>query len=84
MEKLTTFQDVARKHGFVDAEETENGAVLWFKRPTASAEDRLCVDRATNSATVFWATIPWQINSKTFRVVSVLEEWLASPSSIPR
>ena len=78
MEKLNAFQVAARKHGFVDVEETEDGTVLWLRRATANAEDRVCIDSVTNSATVYWATIPWQINSKTFRVVSLLEEWFAS------
>jgi hypothetical protein len=75
MEKLKAFQDVARKNGFVDAEETDDGNVLWLKKPTTTAEDRMCVDSLTNSVTVFWATIPWKINSKTFRAVSALQEW---------
>ncbi len=75
MEKLKAFQDVARKNGFVDAEESDDGSVLWLKRTTSNAEDRICVDSQTNSVTVFWATIPWKINSKTFRAVSALEEW---------
>ena len=60
MEKLKAFQDIARSNGFVDAEETD---------------DRMCVDSLTNSVTVFWATMPWKINSKTFRAVSALQEW---------
>jgi hypothetical protein len=80
MGNLQEFQEVARKHGFVDVEETEDGTVLWLRRPTADAEDRMCIDSVTNSATVFWETIPWKINSKTFRVVSALEEWFASTS----
>ncbi|MHB8501456.1 MAG: hypothetical protein ACYDCG_06220 [Candidatus Acidiferrales bacterium] len=75
MEKLRAFQDVARNHGFVDAEETDDGTVLWLKKTTANAEDRICVDSQTNSVTVFWATIPWKINSKTFRAAPALEEW---------
>jgi hypothetical protein len=80
MEELTAFQNVARKHGFVDVEETDDGTVLWLKRPTAIAEDRLCIDSVTNSVTIFWATMPWKINSKTFRVVSMLEEWFVLTS----
>jgi len=76
MEKLKVFQDLARTHGYVDAEETEDGTVLWLKKPTANAEDRMCVDSLTNSVTVFWASIPWKINSKTFRTISALQEWL--------
>ncbi len=78
MEMLSAFQNVARKHGFVDAEVMDDGNVLWLKRPTANAEDRMCIDSMTHSATLYWATIPWQINSKTFRAASVLEQWLAA------
>jgi hypothetical protein len=78
MEKMTGFQFVARKNGFVDVEEVDEGTVLWLRRPTVGAEDRMCIDSVTNSATVFWATpIPWKINSKTFRVAAAMEEWLA-------
>jgi hypothetical protein len=80
MEKLKAFRDVARINGFVDVEETEDGTVLWLKKPTANAEDRMCVDSLTNSVTVFWATMPWKINSKTFRVVSALQEWFTLTS----
>jgi hypothetical protein len=80
MEKLKAFQDVARSNGFVDVEETDDGTVLWLKKPTENAEDRMCVDSLTNSVTVFWATIPWKINSKTFRAVSALQEWFTLAS----
>jgi hypothetical protein len=83
MEKLTGFQDVARKNGFVDVEETDDGTVLWLRRPTEGAEDRMCIDSVTNSATVFWATIPWKINSKTFRVAAALGEWFALMAKVP-
>jgi hypothetical protein len=56
MENLKEFQEVARKHGFVCVEETEDGTVLWLTRPTADAEDRMCIDSVTNSVTVFWET----------------------------
>jgi hypothetical protein len=84
MEKLKAFQEVARKNGFLDVEETEDGTVLWLRRPTANAEDRMCIDSASNSATLYWATIPWKINSKTFRVVSALEQWFALASTEPK
>jgi len=83
MEKLADFQVAARKHGFVDVEETEDGTVLWLRRPTADAEDRLCLDSASNTATVFWATIPWKINSKSFRFVSELEGWFTATAKPP-
>ncbi len=81
MDKLTSFQDVARGNGFVDVEETEDGTVLWLRRPTADAEDRMCVDSLTKSATVYWATTPGKINSKTFRVASLLEEWFVATAA---
>src|ERR1700722_7345370 len=80
MEKLKAFQDVARSNGFVDGEETDDGTVLWLKKPTANAENRMCLDSLTNSVTVFWATMPWKINSRTFRAVSDLEEWITKTS----
>jgi hypothetical protein len=81
MEKLQAFQAAAREGGFVVIEESEESGVLWLKKQTANAEDRICLDSLTNSATVYWATIPWKINSKTFRDASGLREWiLARPA----
>jgi hypothetical protein len=80
MEQLKAFQDLARSHGFVDVEETDDGTVLWLKKLTATAEERMCLDTLTNSVTVFWATIPWKINSRTFRTVPALEEWITQTS----
>jgi hypothetical protein len=82
MEKLQAFQAAAHKGGFVDVQETDDGTVLWLRKPTANAEDRICIDSMTNSATVFWATIPWKINSKTFRQSSQLEEWILSRPAV--
>ncbi|HMD37878.1 MAG TPA: hypothetical protein VKH15_01265 [Candidatus Acidoferrum sp.] len=84
MQKLQDFQIAARNNGFVDVEETDDGTVLWMRKPTASAEDRVCIDSLTNSATVFWASIPWKINSKTFRVASALQDWFVSTSKLPQ
>jgi hypothetical protein len=36
----------------------------------------LCIDRLTNSATVYWTKAPGKLNSKTFRGVPALQEWL--------
>ena len=75
MEKLKAFQDVARNNGFVDAEETEDGTVLWLKKPTADTEERMCLDSLTDSVTVFWATIPWTRPAPPVRAVSAFKEW---------
>ncbi len=78
MEKLQAFQVTAREGGFVAVEESDDGTVLWLKKPTTEAEDRICIDTLTKSATVYWATIPRKINSKTFREASALHEWILS------
>jgi hypothetical protein len=81
MERLKAFQTIARAGGFVVARESVEGSVLWLKKETAESEDRICLDSLTNSATVYWATIPWKINSKTFREAAALREWiLARPA----
>lgn len=78
MQKLQAFQAAACEGGFVAVEESEEGTVLWLKKATVEAEDRICLDSLTNSATVYWATIPWKIHSKTFREASALREWILS------
>ncbi len=78
MNRLQAFRDAALKGGFVPVEESLEESVLWLKRATADAEDRICLDSVTNSATVYWATIPWKINSKTFREASALQAWILS------
>jgi hypothetical protein len=83
MLKLQEFQIAARNNGFVDVEETDDGTVLWMRKPTADAEERLCIDSLTNSVTVFWASIPWKINSKTFRAVSALQDWFVLAAKQP-
>ena len=63
-------------------EESQEGPVLWLKKATPDAEDRICLDSLTKSATAYWATIPWKINSKTFREASALQEWILSRPGI--
>jgi hypothetical protein len=82
MEKLQAFQAAAREGGFVAVEESDGGDVMWLKKTTAEAEDRICIDTLTKSATVYWATIPWKINSKTFREASALQEWILSRPAV--
>lgn len=82
MDKLQEFQTAAREGGFVVTEESQEGTVLWLKKATPEAEDRICLDSLTKSATAYWATIPWKINSKTFREASALQEWILSRPGI--
>jgi len=81
LDKLQAFQAAAREGGFVQVEESEEGTVLWFRKEasdTASeTHQRMCMDSLTNSVTVYWASVPGKIDSKTFRSVSTLQEWFA-------
>jgi hypothetical protein len=78
MIKHQAFQAVACEGGFVAVQESEDGSVLWLRKGTAEAEDRICIDSSTNSATAYSATIPWKINSKIFREASTLRLWILS------
>jgi len=59
-------------------EESKEGTILWLRKGMPAAEDRICIDTLTKSATAYWATIPWKINSKTFREATALNEWILS------
>jgi hypothetical protein len=79
MEKLQEFQSAARDNGFLEVGESEQGSAVWFRKTTPDQDTdvhkRLCIDSLTNSATLFWETLPAKLNSKTFRTVSALQEW---------
>jgi hypothetical protein len=77
--KLQLFQAAAREGGFVEVNEAANGTVLWLKNTPDKAQEtplRMCIDSLTNSATVFWKTLPGKLNSRTFRSVPALQEWI--------
>jgi hypothetical protein len=80
MHKLQLFQAAAREGGFVEVNKAANGTVLWLKKsPPDKAQGtpvRMCIDSLTNSATVFWKTVPGKLNSRTFRSVPALQEWI--------
>jgi hypothetical protein len=79
MHKLEDFRLVARENGFVEVESEENSTV-WFRNstpdPVSAVHKRLCLDSLTNSATVFWETVPVKLNSLTFRTAAALHAWL--------
>ncbi len=81
MEELQAFQTAARDSGFVEAEESKDGTVLWFRKaapdPANGTHQRLCLDSMTKSATVFWANAQGQTDSKTFRNATTLREWFS-------
>jgi len=74
MERLQAFQVAARVDGFIEVNEVEDGTALWFRNrlPDAgtNSHKRLCL------ATIYWQTVGAQFNSRTFRTVSSLQEWL--------
>jgi hypothetical protein len=80
MQMLQTFQAAARECGFAVAEESRDCTVLWFRKTAPDAasgtHQRLCLDSMTNSATVYWANVRGLTDSKTFRSVAALREWL--------
>ena len=79
MEELQAFQTAARESGFIAAEESRDGTVLWFRKVTPDAStgthQRLCLDSMTRSATVYWTSARGLTESKTFRSVATLREW---------
>jgi hypothetical protein len=78
-ESLRSLQAAAHERGYVEVNESTDGTVLWLRKSApGSARDthqRMCIDSLTNSATVFWMSVPTKLNSKTFRDVPALEEW---------
>jgi hypothetical protein len=89
MEQLKVFQSAARKAGFVPVNKRVQGTVLWFRK-SAPEEDskihqRMCIDRLTNSVTIYWITLEGEIDSKTFRGTLALREWInRTPRVTPR
>jgi hypothetical protein len=79
MERLQAFQTAAREGGFIQVSESCEGTVLWLKKKAPETDrethQRMCIDSLTNSVTVYWASIPGKVNSKTFRGVPALQEW---------
>jgi hypothetical protein len=81
MEKLQALQVAARKGGFVEVEECEDGTVLWLRKVApdkgTTTHQRMCMDSTTNSATVYWMNVGGKVDSKTFREAATLQEWFA-------
>jgi hypothetical protein len=79
METLQAFQTVARERGFIEVNQIVGGNVLWLRKSASNTRremhERMCIDSLTNSATVYWMTVPGKLNSKTFRGVAALQEW---------
>lgn len=82
--KLQEFQSAARENGYAEANEDVGRSTCWLRKGTpdvgTEVHKRLCIDSITDSATVFWQTVPAKLNSKTFRTVSSLKDWFGSSS----
>ena len=80
MEGLQAFRTAAREDGFVEVNGAADRYVLWLKKnalaTTRETNQLMCIDSLTNNVTVFWMTLPGEVNSRTFRGVSALREWL--------
>jgi hypothetical protein len=81
MERLQEFQAAVRPGGFAEVEQSEGGTVLWFRKEKQDAatqtHQRICIDSESNNMTVYWMGAAGKIDSKTFRSVSGLQEWIA-------
>ena len=77
--RIKAFKIAANEVGYVDADESEDGTVLWLHKDSLPASrdthQRMCIDSLTNSVTVFWMTVTGKLTSKTFRGVPALQEW---------
>jgi hypothetical protein len=82
MEVIKAFQTAARKGGFIEVNEAADAGVWWLRKsaPGTSKDTHqlMCIDTLQNSVTVFWLTLPGEVNSKIFRGVAALEEWFDS------
>ena len=86
MVRLQAFQAAARERGFVEENQSPGGTVMWLRKKTPDAarqtHQRMCIDTATNSVTIYWLTIAGELSSKTFRSVPALKEWFALKTEI--
>ena len=80
MGKFLGFQAAAREGGFVELKKSEDGTVHWFGkndlRTAPQTEQRICIDMLTDSATVYSRSTEGRVDSRTFRGVSHLREWM--------
>ena len=80
MMNVDAFQIAAREGGFVADIGMGEGTVQWLRKiplPMArNTHQRMCIDTMTSSVTVYWVEVPGGLNSKTFRDVTALQEWI--------
>jgi hypothetical protein len=78
--EIQAFQLAACQCGFIELHECGDGTTMWLRKAAADAvtgtHQRMCIDRLTNSASVYWTDVQGQFDSKTFRNVTALLEWI--------
>jgi hypothetical protein len=83
---IRAFQAVAHNRGFVTLEKSGDETISWLRKSTSVTDNRtdqrICIDSLTYSATIFWTTLHGCVNSKTFREVVALQQWLERTTSI--
>ena len=82
---LQEFQAAAREGGFIEVNEAAEPGVSWLRRnsrpTTRDTHQLMCIDGRRNNVTVFWMTLPGEVNSKTFRGVPALQEWFGQAAT---
>lgn len=80
MGRSQSFRAAAIEAGFVEVNRSPDGTVQWLRNSTPETGEEthksVCIDILTNSATVYWMSAPGNLNSKTFRGIGDLQEWL--------
>jgi hypothetical protein len=79
MESLQALRTIARHGGFIEVNEYSEETVLWLRKNASvtvgETYQLMCIDSLTNSATVYWISVPNVVRSKTFRGFRALQEW---------
>jgi hypothetical protein len=72
----------ARENGYGEINGNVEGSIVLLRKATpdvgTDVRKRLYIESLTDGVTVFWQTVPAKLNSKTFRTVSSLRDWLGS------
>jgi hypothetical protein len=69
---------------FIFTAKSNNGLIAWYKSSSGQGDfRRLCIDRLTNSATLFWQHSS-QIERKTFYSAREFRDWVALHPAEPQ
>ena len=86
-ERLRAFRDIAQTGGTWSPVNLTTGLCCALSRDAPDrnreTQERMCLDRRTNSMTAFWMAISGQLATKTFRGAAGLQEWFELKSDLP-